>query len=76
MIVLSEGCLTEKCNNSVGHFNIILVRGGRNLNNTIFRSSNAQGLPGAVGRGMLKFHVDWCITIIVIIPSHSCSKAR
>ena len=50
MIVLSEGFLTEKCNNSVGHLNIILMRGGRNWNNTIFRSSNAQGLPGG-GQG-------------------------
>ena len=72
MIVLAEGFLTEKCNNSVGHLNIILVRGGRNLNDTIFRSSNAQVLPGGVGRGMLKFQVDWCI----ITPSPSCSKAR
>ena len=49
MIVLTEGFLTEKCNNSVGHLNIILVRGGRNLNDTIFRSSNAQVLPGGGG---------------------------
>ena len=32
--------------------NTILARGGGNLNNPIFKSSNARGLPGG---GMLKF---------------------
>ena len=39
--------------------NTILARGGGNLNDPIFKSSNARGLPGG---GMLKFRVDRRIT--------------
>ena len=52
--------MTDKSNDSVGHLNTILARGGGNLNDPIFKSSNAQGLPG--GGGMLKFRVDRRIT--------------
>ena len=44
-IVLKEGHLTDKSNDRVGHLNTILARGGGNLNNPIFKSSNAWGLP-------------------------------
>ena len=43
---------TDKSDVRVGHLNTILVRGGGNLNNPIFKSSNASGLPG---EGLLKF---------------------
>ena len=33
----------------VGHLNTVLARGGGNLNDLIFKSSNAQGLPGGGG---------------------------
>ena len=38
----------------------ILAQADRNLNETIFKSSNAQGLPkgGGGGRGMLKLRID------------------
>ena len=48
--------MTDKSDNKVGHLNTILARGGGNLNDPIFKSSNARGLPG--GGGMLKFRVD------------------
>ena len=43
--------------------NTILARGGGNLNDPIFKSSNARGLPGVYpgGGGMLKFRFDRCI---------------
>ena len=44
----------------VGHLNTILARGGGNLNDPIFKSSNVQGLPG---RRMLKFRVDRRISV-------------
>ena len=42
--------MTGKSDNTVGHLNTILARGGGNLNDPIFKSSNA--------RSMLKFQVD------------------
>ena len=48
--------MTDKSDDKVGHLNTILARGGANLNDPIFKSSNARGLPG--GGGMLKFRVD------------------
>ena len=48
--------MTDKSNDKVGHLNTSLAIGGGNLNNPIFKSSNARGLPG--GGGMLKFRVD------------------
>ena len=33
----------------VGHLNTILARGGGSLNDSIFKSSNARGLPGGGG---------------------------
>ena len=47
--------MTDKSDDKVGHLNTILARGGGNLNDPIFKSSNARGLPGG---GMLKFRVD------------------
>ena len=41
----------EKADKSVGHFNTILARGGGNLNDPIFKSLNARGLPGRGGGG-------------------------
>ena len=43
-IVLKDGPLTDKSDDTVGHLNTILVRGGANLNDPIFKSSNARGL--------------------------------
>ena len=37
---------TDKSDYRVGHLNTILARGGGNLNDPIFESSNACGLPG------------------------------
>ena len=51
--------MTDKSDNKVGYLNSILARGGGNLNDPIFKSSNVRGLPGgAGGGGMLKFRVD------------------
>ena len=52
--------MTGKSDDRVGHLNSILARGGGNLNDPIFKSSNARALPG--GGGMLKFRVDRRIT--------------
>ena len=51
--------MTDKSDGKVGHLNTILAIGGGNLNDPIFKSSNARGLPG---EGMLKFRVDRRIT--------------
>ena len=51
--------MTDKSDDKVGHLNTILARGGGNLNDPIFKSSNARG------GGMLKFRVDRRITIRV-----------
>lgn len=45
IIVLLEVHLTDKSYDRVGHLNTILAHGGRNLNDPIFISSNALGLP-------------------------------
>ena len=49
--------MTDKSDDRVGHLNTILARGGGNLNDPIFKSSNSRALPG--GGGMLKFRIDW-----------------
>ena len=49
--------MTDKSDDRVGHLNTILARGGGNLNDPIFKKSNAPALSG----GMLKLRVDWCI---------------
>ena len=51
--------MTDKSDDKVGHLNTIFARRGGNLNDPIFKSSNARGLPGG---GMLKFRVDRRIT--------------
>ena len=48
--------MTVKSSARVGYLNAILAQGGGNLNNSIFKSSNARGLPG--GGGMLMFRID------------------
>ena len=54
--------MRDKSDDKVGHLNTILARGGVNLNDLIFKSSNSRALPGGegvgVGKGMLKFRVD------------------
>ena len=45
----TEGHLTDKSDDKVGHLNTILARGGGNLNDPIFKSSNARGLRGRGG---------------------------
>ena len=50
--------LTDKFDDWVGHLNTILAQGGGTLNDPIFESSNARGLPRTGGGGMLKFRVD------------------
>ena len=56
--------MTDKSDDRVGHLNTILARGGGNLNDPIFKSSNAQALPW----GMLKFRVDRRIIEIEFQP--------
>ena len=41
--------MTDKSDDRVGHLNTILARGGANLNDPIFKSSNARALPGKGG---------------------------
>ena len=48
-IVLKEGPLIDKSDDRVGHLNTVLARGGGNLNDPIFKSSNARCLPGGGG---------------------------
>ena len=48
--------LTDKFDDWVGHLNTILAPGGGNFNDPIFKSLNAQALPG--GEGKLKFRVN------------------
>ena len=44
--------MTDKSDDRVGHFNTISARGGGNLNDPIFKSSNAPALHGeGVGGG-------------------------
>ena len=68
-----------KSDDWVGHLNTILTRGGGNLSDPIFKSSNARGLPGGGGGGgMLKFRFDRRITatifdiLVVFVFSESC----
>ena len=42
----NEEHLTDKSDDKVGHLNTILARGGGNLNDPIFKSSNARVCPG------------------------------
>ena len=51
--------MTDKSDDRVGHLNTILAQGGGNLNDLIFKSSNALALPRK-GRGgcSVKFRVD------------------
>ena len=58
--------MTDKSDDKVGHLNTILARGGGNLNDPIFKSSNARGLPGG---GMLKFRVDRRIRLSLTLNS-------
>ena len=44
--------MTDKSDDRVEHLNTILVRGGGNLNDPIFKSSNARALPGGGGRNV------------------------
>ena len=57
--------MTVKSSARVGYLNAILAQGGGNLNNSIFKSSNARGLPGG-GGGMLMFRIDRRISSIQI----------
>ena len=41
--------MTDKSDDGVGNLNTILARGGGNLNDPIFKSSNARALPGGGG---------------------------
>ena len=43
--------MTDKSDDRVGHLNTIFVRGGGNLNDPIFKSSNARAFPGRGGGG-------------------------
>ena len=55
--------MTVKSSARVGYLNAILAQGGGNLNNSLFKSSNARGLPGGGGGGMLMFRIDRRITV-------------
>ena len=66
--------MTDKSDDKVGHLNTILAIGGGNLNDPIFKSSNARGLPGG-GGGMLKFRVDRRINLFTKIGSRRCTLA-
>ena len=48
--------MTDKSYDRIGHFNTILARGAGNLNDPIFKSSNAR-VPGG-GGGVLKCRVN------------------
>ena len=43
------GAFDRQNDDKVGHLNTILAQGGGNLNDPIFESSNARGLPGRGG---------------------------
>lgn len=56
--------MTDKFDDRVGHMNNISARGAGNLNDLIFKSSNARGLIDLAGGGsMFKFRVDRRITV-------------
>ena len=65
--------MADKSNDKVGHLNNILAQGGGNLNDPIFKSSNAWGLPGE-GGWMLKFRVDRRIIFEFIVMKKCCQK--
>ena len=46
--------MTDKCGDRVGHLNTVLARGGGNLNDQIFKSSNARALPWELVEGAKK----------------------
>ena len=46
--------MTDKSDDSVGHLNTTLARGGGNLNDPIFKSSNSRRFPGGGGGGDVK----------------------
>ena len=46
--------MTDKCGDRVGHLNTVLARGGGNLNDQIFKSSNARALPWELVEGTNK----------------------
>ena len=51
MIVLLEGYLADRSDDRVGHLNSILARGGGNLNDPIFTSSNTRAFSTLGGGG-------------------------
>ena len=55
--------MTVKSSARVGYLNAILAQGGGNLNNSIFKSSNARGLPGGGGGGLM-FRIDRRIKVL------------
>ena len=50
--------MTVKSSARVGYLNAVLAQGGGNLNNSIFKSSNARGIARMGGGGMLMFQID------------------
>ena len=54
--------LTDKSDDKVGHLNTILARRGGNLNNPIFKSSNARG-RGDVEVSSSSAHKPWTDSI-------------
>ena len=44
--------MTDKSDDRVGHLNTNLASGGGNLNDPIFKSSNARAFPGGGGVGV------------------------
>ena len=65
--------MTVKSSAKVGYLNAILAQGGGNLNNSIFKSSNARGLPGG-GGGMLMFRIDRRISSAICFRSKTSNK--
>ena len=65
--------MTVKSSARVGYLNAILAQGGGNLNNSIFKSSNARGLPGG---GMLMFRIDRRITSVNGVINRFIDKVR
>ena len=66
--------MTVKSSARVGYLNAIVAQGGGNLNNSIFKSSNARGLPGG-GGGMLMFRIDRRIKRITLCFD-SCDSTK
>ena len=59
-LFFKKGHLTDKFDDRVGHLNTILARGGGNLKDPIFKSSNARLLPG--GGGCWSFELIGALT--------------